>query len=730
ERAIADSAAPIRGTTGSILGAVLVFRDVTDDRRLECERDASFKAAENERRRLAAVLEALPTGVIIADANGRLTHFNQALYRIWGENAPQSRSPDEYGEWKGWWPKTGERIRSEEWAMSRALKTGEIVAGEEVEIERFDGGRATVLNMASPIRDAEGRIIGGVVAEIDLTERKQAQVRDALLARVEEAIRPLSNPLEITNAAARLLGQHLQANRCAYADVEADQDTFNLIGDYNDGVESIVGRYTFTQFGLECLRLLRSGEPYIVEDSENDPRTAETRESYRLTKIRAVVCVPVLKAGRFVAAMAVHQAESRYWQVDEIELVQAVAGRCWESIERARVERTLRESEERFRTLADNIAQFAWMANREGWMSWFNRRWFEYTGTTFADVRGWGWRDVIHPEHIDRVVDKMSLHWRTGEVWEDVFPLRSAQGEYRWFLSRAVPIRNEEGRVVHWFGTNTDITDRKQLEDHLREVAADLSEANRRKNEFLATLAHELRNPLAPIRTGLELLRMAGDDVEMIEETRSMMERQTQQMVRLIDDLLDVSRITQGKLQLRKCRVELADVIRNSVEATRPFIVESGHELSVSVPHEAIYLHADPNRLAQIFSNLLNNAAKYTKEGGKIRLTGKVEHGEVVVGVKDNGLGIPLDMQELIFEMFAQIDRSLERGFSGLGIGLTLVKRLVEMHGGSIEVHSEGANHGSEFVVRLPLVGDAPSSEMSFVAPLQLRKAVHRILVV
>ena len=232
----------------------------------------------------------------------------------------------------------------------------------------------------------------------------------------------------------------------------------------------------------------------------------------------------------------------------------------------------------------------------------------------------------------------------------------------------------------------------------------ELRDADRRKDEFLATLAHELRNPLAPIRNALHIMQLAEDDSAAIDQARTMMERQLKQMVRLIDDLLDVSRITRGKLDLRKERVELAAVIGNAVDTTRPLIEAAGHSLTVSLPPQPVYLDADPMRLAQVFSNLLNNAAKYTDRGGRLWLTAAHDGNTIVITVRDTGIGIPADALPTVFEMFTQVDRSLEKAQGGLGIGLTLVKRLVEMHGGTVEARSEGPGHGSEFIARLPVV--------------------------
>jgi PAS domain S-box-containing protein len=267
----------------------------------------------------------------------------------------------------------------------------------------------------------------------------------------------------------------------------------------------------------------------------------------------------------------------------------------------------------------------------------------------------------------------------------------------RWFEVDVYPTKTE-GLAVYY----RDITDRKRTLEALQE-------ADRRKDEFLATLAHELRNPLAPIRNGLQVLRLAKDQPRVEEQARGMIERQVQQMVRLIDDLLDLSRISRGKFELRRERVALAMVLQNAMETSRPLIEQSGHELTLSLPPEPVFVDADVTRLAQVFANLLNNAAKYTERGGEIRLAVEPRDGEVVVRVRDTGVGIPAAMLPQVFEMFTQVDRSLERSQGGLGIGLSIVKRLVEMHGGTVEARSEGHGRGTELVVRLPVL--APAAE-------------------
>ena len=244
--------------------------------------------------------------------------------------------------------------------------------------------------------------------------------------------------------------------------------------------------------------------------------------------------------------------------------------------------------------------------------------------------------------------------------------------------------------------------------------------ADRRKDEFLATLAHELRNPLAPIRTGLDILRLRSGDAQATQRATDIMERQLRQMVRLVDDLLDVSRINTGKFTIKSGRVELKAVVNDALEVVRPYIELHGHELTIDLPDRPVFLNGDATRLAQILSNLLNNAAKYTNRGGRVGLKATVDDRTLTLVVSDTGIGIAPDMLDTVFEMFVQVDSTLERSVAGLGVGLSLARKLVELHGGTIEAHSAGLGHGSQFVVRLPIVVEpelpAKPTPMSFIS--------------
>jgi signal transduction histidine kinase len=336
-----------------------------------------------------------------------------------------------------------------------------------------------------------------------------------------------------------------------------------------------------------------------------------------------------------------------------------------------------------------------------------------YTGQSFAQSRDFGWFDAVHPDDRERArlawVESLRSRWPYEvrvRIWH------AASKSYRHIVARAVPLTDENGEVREWVGACTDIHEEA-------ERAQTLLEADRRKDEFLATLAHELRNPLAPILNGLYILRLRGNTEGALANVYQMLDRQVKQLVRLVDDLLEVSRITRGKLELRRERVQLEAVLASALETSRPLVEARQHELALSLPAQPLALYADPTRLAQVVANLLNNAAKYTEPGGRIELRARCEPGCALIEVRDTGVGIPREMLGRIFELFTQLDQSLERTQGGLGIGLTLVKHLVEMHGGSVEAWSEGPGRGSEFRVRVPLAephsarGSAPARSAS-----------------
>jgi PAS domain S-box-containing protein len=365
--------------------------------------------------------------------------------------------------------------------------------------------------------------------------------------------------------------------------------------------------------------------------------------------------------------------------------------------ERRQAEQALRTSEARFRHLADAMPQIVWTATADGSADYFNARWYEYTGLTPEASLHEGWRAAVNPDDLDRVSLMRDRAVGEGQVFEAEVRVRRRDGVYRWHLVRSLPVRNAAGDLARRFGAATDIDDRKRAEDALRD-------ADRRKDEFLAMLAHELRNPLAPIRNAVTIMALDEHDREALQWSREVIDRQVQHLSSLVDDLLDVSRITQGKITLTKAPLAVRTFLFAALETSRPLIDARKHRLDVFLPEEVFRVEGDPNRLAQVISNLLNNAAKYTPDGGRIRVSVDRDGDEAVIRVEDDGEGISGEMLPRVFDLFSQASQSIDRSDGGLGIGLTLVKRLVEMHGGTVEAHSDGPGHGSEFTVRLPLL--------------------------
>ena len=363
--------------------------------------------------------------------------------------------------------------------------------------------------------------------------------------------------------------------------------------------------------------------------------------------------------------------------------------------DRRLAETRLRESEARFRTMADGAPVMIWATDANGTIEFVNKAFHEFFAESAEHVQRDGWHPRLHPDdapgykevYDDAVARRIQFRAQAR--------VRSASGHWRWIETHATPRVGARGEFLGYVGVSPDVTTLMEAQEVLRE-------ADQRKDEFLATLAHELRNPLAPIRTAAEVLTRPDLADEQLSWSRQVIHRQVEHMARLLDDLLDVARITRGKLQLRKQPVDLGTVVDTAVEAARPLITARKHGLAVDLPPDLPTLDADPVRLAQVLSNLLTNAAKYTDPPGRIQLTARVAGDSVRISVKDNGIGLSASLLDHVFEMFSQGENEHGRAEGGLGIGLALVKGLVDLHGGTIAVRSDGPGMGSEFVVTLP----------------------------
>ncbi|HYO26333.1 MAG TPA: PAS domain S-box protein [Lacipirellulaceae bacterium] len=457
-RTLLASGQPLFDGGGRKIGAVVSMHDITDRKQAE-EARADVHRQQALRRtdeRLTEVLERINDGFVILDDQWRIVYVNPAAERI-----NNQRREDLLG--RNHWELYPETVGT------TLHETYLRVARERVHVH-FESYYAPWERWFEldvyPTND------GGIaVSYRDVTERKQSDAQREFLQNLAAATQPLIDFAEVTAVSARMLRQHLDCDRCAYAEVE-DESVFVITGDDTRDVPSIVGRWPVAAFGKECARLMLANEPYVLTDSEADARVApEDLPAYRATRIRSVICVPLHKSGQFTAAMAVHQKTPRAWTAAQVELVQLVVSRCWESLERARVTRNLLESEARFRQLANTIPQLAWMASPDGWVFWYNDRWYEYTGTTPADMEGWGWQRVHDPATLPAVMERWTRSIENGIPFDMTFPLRGADGVFRPFLTRVNPLRDAAGRVHLWFGTNTDVSERVVLEQRFRTSA-------------------------------------------------------------------------------------------------------------------------------------------------------------------------------------------------------------------------------------------------------------------
>ena len=549
-------------------------------RTVEQDRRDSERIANERLALLNTIYTSAPVGLCFVDLGLRYLSMNAALAEMNG------RTPEFF---------IGKTIRDVIPEMAdtievhyrRVIESGKPLLDVEIKgatAARPDEGRYWLASYF-PVYNPAGELLGVNVAVRDITARKQAEADTLFLLDLAECIRFAANAEELTWAVAVALGEHAKVDRCAFVEIDVEQNQFVVQRDYHPHIASLVGSYPLESFGSLLSDVGRAGQTTTISDIAGDGRTRAHVESYRQLGIRAFIAAPLLRDGALVSALTMASAHPREWSEREVSLINMVAERTWLAVEKLRLDEALRAS---------------------------------------------------------------------GEA---------------------------------------------------------LREADRRKDEFLATLAHELRNPLSLVRNVVTLQQNPNNPLPDPHWGQDIIDRQVKYLTRLTDDLFDVSRITREKLVLQKEPLELTEVIKAAVESSRPLIDQRQHELTVTMSQDSIYVDADRLRLTQVFMNLLNNAAKYTPNPGHIWLNVERAGDTVVVRVKDTGVGIGAESLPHVFELFYQVDRSFTRSEGGLGLGLTLVHRLVELHGGKAEVRSEGMNRGSEFTVQLPVTALRPEFE-------------------
>ncbi len=559
----------------------------------------SENALSESEGRLRAIMEASSVILWTMNAQGQAVEDSRSWRVFTGQSFEELKG---LGWLNAYHPDDRKRIQTD-WQRALAGKTR---LEAQYRLRRHDGQWRWTQVCATPLLDSNGSARAWVGMNTDITERKQAEADALFLLDLSECASLATDPDELMWAAAVAAGEHLQAARCGFLDMDLENDRFTVHRDYHPHAPSVVGTYPLSPFGPAIVNLGESGRVSIVCDTTEDERTAQYVDAYQQIGVRSFVAIPLLREGRMVSSLVVAAQEARSWSEGEVALAKAVAERTWLAVEKLRLDAAVRQSEEALR------------------------------------------------------------------------------------------------------------------------------EADKRKDEFLATLAHELRNPLALMGNVVNLIQIPGSSEGELRWGRDILDRQVNYLTRLTDDLFDISRITRQKLELQKERVDLREIVNAAVESSRPSIDEREHELVVTLPKQAIYVEADRVRFAQVLMNLLTNAAKYTPKPGEISLSVEPAGGLVVVRVKDTGVGLSAESLAHVFDMFYQVDRSYSRSDGGLGLGLTLVRQLVEMHGGTIEARSAGINQGSEFIVRLPILRE-PYPPQPFASPREAAKhpaaTARRILV-
>jgi PAS domain S-box-containing protein len=448
-----------------------------------------------------------------------------------------------------------------------------------------------------------------------------------------------------------------------------------------------------------------------LDDVTKDERYGKNPPYHGMPKghlpVRSYLAVPVIsRSGEVIGGLFFGHGQPGIFTERAERIAEGIAAQAAIGIDNARLYERIADSEEQFRTLANSIPQMAWMADASGAIVWFNQRWYDHTGSSFDDMKGWGWQKMLHPDYLASAMKRYREVLESGQPWEDTFPLRKGDGTYRWFLSRAFPIRDSQGKIARWFGTHTDINQQREAEDFLRQTKEQAEAANHAKSEFLANMSHEIRTPMNAV-VGLANLLSASEPLtdkqrQFIVTLRS----SSDHLLEIINDLLDFARIEQGAVELEELDFDLHALMEKIARIMQVKAHEKGLTLEVSYEEELPRRFVgDSLRIQQIVTNLVSNAIKFTEQGGviiSVSGTRREKMTEMLLSINDTGIGIPPDKLQFIFEKFTQADASTTRKYGGSGLGLSICKSLAQLMKGSLAVESV-PGHGSTFLVRLPL---------------------------
>jgi PAS domain S-box-containing protein len=547
-----------------------------------------------------------------------------------------------------------------------------------------------------------------------LEGKSKSEERSEFLSRLTQKFSMLSGPEELNRLATREVGQFLGGQRCYFFEAIPPDVFCRVLPDWCvEGEKSLQGDYDLAVFGEPDMWKTLNTQSLPVHDSSAHPWTVPWLPNYQAMNIGAALIAPFTRDGKWVCCLGVGSQNARQWTKDEQLLLENVMARVWPLIEKARIEVALRESEERFRVMSDNIAPLAWMAKADGLIFWYNKRWYDFTGTTLDEMQGDGWKKCHDPEHLPNVVASWQKAITLGHFWEHTFPLRGADGEYRWFLSRAFPIRDADEKITIWFGVNTDISDLRDvrialqtanlllsdkaalLETIVQQRTQKLSETVEELAAYSYSISHDMRAPLRAM-IGLGQMLMEEEGPSLSNGTLKYLARITtasSRMDKLIEDVLVFSRLSSQDIDLEPIDIDtlLHDIIRSY-----PNFDPS--EITISIKNRLPAVKGNQSLLTQCFSNLLENSKKFKTEGTKpqIEIWSESSNGRVKLFFKDNGIGIATENLDRIFDIFQRVGRDKQ----GTGIGLSIVRKSAEKMCGTVQVESS-LGKGSTFCLDL-----------------------------
>jgi PAS domain S-box-containing protein len=645
--------------------------------------------------------------MFVASGPQHIILYNDAYIPILGERHPGALGQPFAALWPEVWPELQPQVDH--------VMGGKPVFFEDYPLRLLRNGypeRTWFTFSYAPLHVTDGSVGGLFCTAMETTARVLGERRAAFRLTLSDALAPLADPDEVIATASAMLGTKMGAARVRYA--EADPLSGALAAPFVWPQDRAAPRAQPDRLGPALMATLQQGAVVCIHDAVNDPRAPQPPVD---DCVGAMLVVPLMAAGRLAAWLCVDAPTPRAWTEHDIRLARDVAERTWAAAGTARAHAMLREERDRGREIFANISEGFVLFDRNWVMQHMNPEGLRICAVTSDEVIGRNHWDVF----------PAMLECEAGRMYHSVMATRKAgsaeqcrvfpDGRRVWIDLRAYP--TQDGGIATFF---RDITDRKLAEEKL-------VEADRRKDEFLAMLAHELRNPLAPISAAAELLRLGNVDARRVHQSSTIISRQVRHMTRLVDDLLDVSRVTRGLITLGQARVAARTVIEEAIEQVRPTIDSRAQTLTVRLPSAGAAVRGDKARLVQVVANVLANAAKYTPAGRSIDLRADLHGNRLVLSVRDEGIGMDLELTGRVFDLFTQAERSSDRAQGGLGLGLALVKHLVELHGGTVGCSSPGLGKGSTFVITLPLlldeVPDLPAPEVNApVAVMRLKVLV------